>query len=81
VSHVYEDAAIRIMDWFHHAERDLVGKVVATFGGETGTVLALKLDDHHALCFTLDVGGPETPRRWFPVSTIKQVALLRTEII
>ena len=78
--HVYEDAAIRILDWFHHAERDLIGKVVATFNGDTGTVLALRLDDHHSMCFTFDAeasGHPDKDhfRRWYPVSTIKQVAL------
>lgn len=81
MSHVYEDAAIRILDWFHHAERDLIGKVIATFNGETGTILALRLDDHHSLCFTFDPersGSQQTKnsgRRWYPVSTIKQVAL------
>lgn len=78
-AHVYESAVVRILDWYHHAERDLVGKVIATFNGETGTVLALKLDEHHGLCFTIDPeerpGFGDTPRRWFPVSTIKQVAL------
>lgn len=77
MSHVYENAAIRIVDWLHHAERDLVGKVVTTFNGETGEVTALKLDEHHGLCFTID---PEPnlvfrpglePVRWYPVSTIK----------
>jgi hypothetical protein len=73
MSHVYEDAAIRIMDWFHHAERDLIGSPVVTFSGETGTVRELKLDEHHGLCFTIDMQGPARwfPIRWYPVSTIK----------
>jgi hypothetical protein len=85
MSHVYEKAVIHILDWFHHAERDLIGKVVATFNGETGRILSLRLDDHHSLCFTFDperasdpalgITKPETTRRWYPVSTIKQVAL------
>ena len=84
MSHVYEKAVIHILDWFHHAERDLIGKVVATFNGDTGRILSLRLDDHHSLCFTFDPEiTPETPmpasglksRRWYPVSTIKQVAL------
>ena len=76
MSHVYEKAALHILDWFHHAERDLIGKVVATFSGETGTILALRLDDHHALCFTFGhVDEAGTSKRWYPVSTIKQVAL------
>jgi hypothetical protein len=84
MTYVYENATVRILDWFHHAERDLIGRVVATFNGETGKVLAIKLDDHHGLCFTIDpeitadmpmpASGIRT-RRWYPVSTIKQVAL------
>lgn len=80
-AHVYESAVVRILDWYHHAERDLVGKVIATFNGETGTVRALKLDEHHGLCFTIDEHqghhwhGGKPPLRWYPVSTIKQVAL------
>lgn len=78
MTYVYESATIRILDWFHHAERDLIGRTVATFNGETGTVLALKLDEHHGICFTFDKEQPirnGRARRWFPVSTIKQVAL------
>ncbi len=78
MSYVYETAVIRITDWFHHAERELIGKVIATFNGDTGKILALRLDDHHGLCFTIDEESPVTngrARRWYPVSTIKQVAL------
>jgi hypothetical protein len=76
VAHVYETAAIRIVDWLHHAERDLIGKVIATFNGETGKVLGVRVDDHHGLCFTIDPAeDPTIVRRWYPVSTIKQVAL------
>lgn len=82
MSYVYEDAATKILDWLHRAERELVGTVVATFNGETGEVRAIKLDEHHGLCFTID--QPNTGfalqyegdgLRWYPVSTIKQVAL------
>jgi hypothetical protein len=77
VSHPYENAAIRIVDWLHHAERDLIGSPVSTFNGDAGVVRELKLDEHHGLCFTLDEkpghvfreGLP--PARWYPVSTIK----------
>jgi hypothetical protein len=86
VSYCYEQAAIKILDWLHRAERELVGKVVATFNGEAGEVYALKLDDHHGLCFTIDnpehgapndgsTGMIKLPQRWYPVSTIRQVAL------
>lgn len=75
MSHVYERAAIKVMDWLHLAERELVGTVIATFNGETGTVLALKLDEHHGLCFTIDPESAISTRRWYPVSTIRQVAL------
>lgn len=80
-AHVYETAVVRILDWFHHAERDLIGRVVATFNGETGDVRALKLDEHHGLCFTIDeeirfdAQQSLLARRWYPVSTIRQVAL------
>lgn len=79
MSHVYEKAALHILDWLHHAERDLKGKAIATFNGEAGTVQEIKLDEHHGLCFTID--NPVTPfdesecgiiRRYYPVSTIKQ---------
>lgn len=35
MSHIYEQAALRILDWLHHAERDLIGKAVVTFNAET----------------------------------------------
>jgi hypothetical protein len=79
MTHVYERAVIKILDWLHLAERELVGNVIATFNGETGKVLAVRLDDHHGLCFTID--DPDMnedgllSQRWYPVSTIKQVAL------
>lgn len=73
MSHVYEKAALHILDWLHHAERDLLGKGVITFNGETGTVKAIKLDEHHGLCFTIDTNSYQTQeRRFYPVSTIKQ---------
>jgi hypothetical protein len=71
MSHVYENAAARIIDWLHHAERDLIGRVVTTFNAEAGAVRGLKLDDHHGLCFSFEPEGPIRIRRWFPVSTIK----------
>lgn len=78
MSHVYEKAALHILDWLHHAERDLMGKTIATFNGEAGAVQAVKLDEHHGLCFTIDdpVSGFDeiecgVTRRYYPVSTIK----------
>jgi hypothetical protein len=68
MSHVYESATMRILDWFHHAERDLIGKDVTLFNKASGTVLALKLDDMHGICFTMD---HNIKRRWHPVSSIK----------
>lgn len=77
MSHIYEQAALRILDWLHHAERDLIGKAVVTFNAETGTVRAVKLDDHHGLCFTVDEERPARhglARRFYPVATIKVIA-------
>lgn len=79
MSHPYESAAVRILDWLHHAERDLVGATVATFNGEAGTVQAVRLDEHHGLCFTVDDPDPRVigrdfngpKRRYYPVSTIR----------
>ena len=74
MSHPYESAVVRIIDWLHHAERDLIGSTVATFNGDAGIVRGVKLDDHHGLCFTFsDDHGPLalTQRFWYPVSTIK----------
>lgn len=72
MSHAYELAATRILDHLHRAENDLLQKTVVTFSGEAGTVLAVKLDEAHGLCFTMD---PSTiidgARRYYPVSTIK----------
>jgi hypothetical protein len=74
----YATAAIHIMDCLHHAEDDLVGKTVVLFDGAEGVIKAVKLDDHHGLCFTFE--DPHTSldmhirdmRKWRPVSTIKQ---------
>lgn len=76
----YEKAATSIMTWFHLAEDDLVGHAVTTTSGLAGTVKAIKLDEHHGLCFTLDeeriISGGQFPdvagaRTWWPVSIIK----------
>jgi hypothetical protein len=78
MSYVYENAAIRIVDWFHRAEHDLIGAPITTSGGETGVVKDIALDEHHGLCFTLDdpISGFDAEcgvsRRWAPVSTIKR---------
>jgi hypothetical protein len=66
MSHVYEKATIHILDWLHHAERDLIGVSVQTFAGTKGRVQNVRLDDHHGLCFTF---GAE---KWYPVSAIKE---------
>jgi hypothetical protein len=71
MSHVYEDAAIRILDWLHHAERDLEGKHVTTVDGKSGIVCELKLDTHHGLRFTFEPHTKRKSRNWYPVSTIK----------
>lgn len=72
---ISHDAAINILEWLHKAERDLVDARIATFSGEAGTVRAVRLDEHHGLCFTFDAtasgGDPERYRRYFPVSTIR----------
>jgi hypothetical protein len=77
----YEKAATSIITWFHLAEDDLVNHTLVLANGETGTCRAIKLDEHHGLCFTIEDpepldGGPMLPnvaaaRRWYPVSTIK----------
>lgn len=74
MSHVYEQAVPRILDWLHQAEEELRGTAVVTFNGETGTVRAIKLDETHGLCFTMDAETlipPCEARRFYPVSTIR----------
>lgn len=80
MSHAYETAAIRILDWLHHAERELVGKSIVTFNGEAGVIQALQLDEHHGLCFTIedpissfDIVESGITRRWYPVATIRNI--------
>ena len=69
--------ATRIIAMLHQAESHLIGRTVVTFSGETGTVCAIKLDDHHGLCFTFDPDpykvfrGGRPSVRWYPVSTIR----------
>jgi hypothetical protein len=68
--HVYENAAVEILDWYHRAERDLLDHPIVTFNGEAGTVRAVKLDPLHGLCFTVD--DPHLGyERFYPVSTIR----------
>lgn len=78
MSHAYELAATRILDHLHRAETEILLRPVVTFNGEAGTVLAVRLDEAHGLCFTFDM--PATgfalqyegeSRRFYPVSTIK----------
>lgn len=74
--YIYERAATAIIHWFHLAEEDLVGHTLITMSGDTGTCRAIRLDDLHGLCFTLDAeasghADPDHYRRWSPVSTIK----------
>lgn len=69
MSYVYENATVRILDWLHLAERDLIGSTITTFGNETGIVRSVKLDEYHGLCFTMNRAFHR--RRWYPVSTIK----------
>ena len=76
MSHVYENAATRIIDWLHHAERDLIGSTVTTFSGDSGVITGIRLDDHHGICFSLEAEPHKVFRstlpgvRWRPVSTI-----------
>lgn len=75
--YIYEKAAATILVWLHLAEDDLVGHTLTTVSGEIGTCTAIKLDDHHALCFTFSENPTLVfrdklePVRWWPVSTIK----------
>lgn len=75
MSHVYERAATKVLQWLHLAEDELVGRAVVTFNGEAGTVHELKLDEHHGMCFTIDPATPSPHyrdgRRFYPVSTIR----------
>lgn len=75
MSHHYEKATAKVLEWLHLAERDLVGRIVATFNGEAGTIRELKLDELHGICFTMDdeveIIEGTAPRRFYPVSTIK----------
>lgn len=79
MSHACQRAAVRILDWFHHAESDLLNARVITMTGDTGVVKEIRLDDFHGVCFTFDdpVSGFDeiecgVQRRWRPVSTIRQ---------
>lgn len=77
MAHVHEMAAIRIVDWLHRAEDSLVGRVVTPFAGEADVVKEIRLDDLHGLCFTFEdpvSSFSEGARRWYPVSTIKDLA-------
>ncbi|MEO6382427.1 MAG: hypothetical protein ABIO35_10620 [Nitrobacter sp.] len=67
--HLHERAAVQIIEWLHRAERDLIGRVAATFAGETGTISTVTVSQEHGLCF----GFEGRPERW-PVSTIKHRA-------
>lgn len=78
MSHVFHSAAVRILDWLHHAERDLVRASVITMTGDKGVVKEVRLDDLHGVCFTFDdpVSGFDEVecgmvRNWRPVSTIR----------
>lgn len=67
--HVHEEAATRILKWLHRAETSLIGVTVVTFNGESGAVQAIKLDEHHGLCFTFD--NADDNAHFYPVSTIR----------
>jgi len=72
--YLYEKAAIAIGHWFHLAEEDLVGHTVTTTSGLAGEVKAIKLDELHGLCFTLDDDPAihlDGARQWWPVAIIK----------
>lgn len=61
---ISEDAAIRIMDSLHEAERDLVGRDFTVNGEPAGFIQAVRLDDVHGLKVT------SNHLRWHPLSTI-----------
>jgi hypothetical protein len=78
---VCQSAAIRVLDWLVHAERDLINAEVITTSGDSGVVRGVRLDDLHGVCFTFD----EPPvsfdivelgalRNWKPVSIIRSKA-------
>lgn len=77
MSPVSQLAAVKVLEWLHAAEDDLIGATVVTFNGETGVVHAVKLDEHHGLCFSIDQDPHKVfreglpPVRWYPVSTIR----------
>lgn len=70
--YLYEKAAIAIGHWFHLAEEDLVGHTVTTTSGLAGEVKAIKLNELHGLCFTLDEARLSGEHQdWWPVAIIK----------
>lgn len=74
MSDITHRAAVHVIDWFHRAEKDILGATIQTFQGEAGTVKEIRLDEAHGLCFTLDekpkAFDPDI-RRFYPVSTIR----------
>ena len=85
-AYVHEKAALRILEWLHHAEDALVGHAVVTFNGEAGTCKEVCLDELHGLCFTIDdpISGFDeiecgVKRRWYPVSTIRHKEIADAE--
>lgn len=65
-----QTAAAKILIMFQEVESVLVGKRVARFNGDFGTVNALHLDEEHGLRFSIE----GLPGKW-PVSTIKVVMI------
>lgn len=69
-SHAHERAAITILYMLHEAESSLLRRHVTMTTGESGTVQELNLDADHGLVFTMELYHP---RKFYPVSTIKDV--------
>ncbi len=66
-AYTHERAAVHILTWLHHAEKDLCGRVVACFDGQTGVVETIWLSEEHGLTFSFK----DSPEYKWPVSTIK----------
>ena len=73
----YEQGAVRIIRWYHEAEKELLGRSVALTNGAAGAVKALRLDELHGLMLTFEEHETHTQRynhtsrQWHPVSTIR----------
>ncbi len=67
MAYVHEIAALRILEWLHETEKDLLSTMVELVSGEIGIVRHIKPDPDHGLMFSLD-----THPNWRPISQIKR---------